>query len=183
MNPYSITARRLRIAATVFEAHARHRSPAVLDIVTRGFLSAAGACEDTAPGGPATMPEELEDARAALVAVFVAHDFQLSAALVGYAFAPLAGELPDLTDHRAVGEGLARQDLDLRARRNKMLRGAYLDSADDEIVRWALRSLATIHYVHERLEAEIAADNARPCNAGKLAWLPSPRQTGERGTR
>ncbi|MDX3345935.1 hypothetical protein PV387_39400 [Streptomyces sp. ME02-6987-2C] len=186
MNQYAIAARRLRLAADVFEARAHHRTSALLDIVARGFRSAAGAFGDVAPGGPADLPEELQDAVTALTVVFQAHDFGLSAALVGYAVAPVTGEIPVLAGHGAVGEQLAQEDHLLQFRRRAIIRHRHLDAEDDEIVAFALRVLAGIHYQHERLGVVVAADNGRPCNQGKAPYclpLPTPRQPERRGTR
>ncbi|MEU6595339.1 hypothetical protein ABZ923_40135 [Streptomyces sp. NPDC046881] len=183
MNAYATAARRLRLAANVFEARAHHRSPALLDIVTRGFRSAAGAFEDTAPAEPGELPEELADAVAALAMVFRAHDFHLSAALVAYAVEPVTGVTPPMKVLGAVSEKLARDDFDLQKRRNTVLHHPHLESADDEVTSWALRALATVHYKHERLAAEVAADNARLCHEGRTAFhlLPAQRQhTGRR---
>ncbi|MFF5968212.1 hypothetical protein ACFY64_31715 [Streptomyces collinus] len=178
MNAYATTARRLRLAADVFDARAHHRTRPMIDIVTQGFRSAAGAFDDVAPGAPGELPEELADALAALEAVFGAHDFHLSAALVGYAVEPVTGIVPPLDVLAAVSERFAREDFDLRKRRNTILHHRHLTSADDEIVSWALRALATIHYKHESLAGVIAADNARPCNRGKAAFqlVPGQRQ-------
>lgn len=94
MDAYTATARRLRLAADIFEARAHHCTRAVLDLVTAGFRSAASAFEDIAPGAPYDLPEALTDAIDALTAVFQAHDFGLSPALVEYAVAPAAEETP-----------------------------------------------------------------------------------------
>jgi hypothetical protein len=68
---------------------------------------------------------------------------------------------------RAVSKQLASQDLDLRARRDAILRDGHLDSGDDEIVAWALRALVVLHRKHDRLAAAVAVDNERPDNRGK----------------
>ncbi|MGW2951555.1 hypothetical protein [Streptomyces eurythermus] len=182
MNAFAAAARRLRLAADIVEARAHHRTPALIDIVTMGFRSAAGAFEDTAPSEPGELPEELADAVAALDMVFRAHDFHLSPALVAYAVEPVTGVVPPMEALGAVSEQLARQDFDLQTRRDTVLRDQHLNSADDETVSWALRALATIHYKHEQLAGQVAVDNAKPCNEGKTPFrlLPAQRQPTSR---
>ncbi|MFJ1606997.1 hypothetical protein ACIOHS_27040 [Streptomyces sp. NPDC088253] len=177
MNAFAAAPRRLRLAADIFDRHARHRTRALIDIVAEGFRSTAGAFEDTDPCPPGELPEELCDAVAAMEAVFGAHDFELSGALVGYAIAPVTGEAPPMEDLGAVSDELARQDFELRNRRRTLLCGGPLDSLDDETVSWALHALATVHYQHERLAAEIKADNAKPHNRGRapVQLLPAAR--------
>ncbi|MFF0092732.1 hypothetical protein ACFYSF_22605 [Streptomyces canus] len=183
MNAYATAARRLMIAADVFGARAHHEHRSLIDLVTAGFRSAAGAFEDIAPGAPGDLPEELDDAVTALKDVVGAHDYRLSAALVGYAIEPVTGEVPPMEALGAVGEQLAREDFDLQKRRNTVLHHRHLDSADDEIVRWALQALATIHYKHERLAAAVDVDNGRPCNQGKTAFHLVPAQRQHTGRR
>ncbi|MEW2568367.1 hypothetical protein [Streptomyces sp. NPDC047070] len=169
MNAYAITARRLRLAADLVDARAHHRTRSLVEIVSNGFRSAAGAFEDVAADAPAVLPEELQDALDAIGLVMRAHDFHLSAALVGYAAAPVTGTLPPLNGHGAVSEGLARQDRDLQIRRRTILTDLHLDSPDGEIVAFALRALAAIHYQHEQLGAAIAVDHSRLVPAQRAA--------------
>ncbi|KQW13554.1 hypothetical protein [Streptomyces sp. Root369] len=177
MNQFATTARRLGLAAEVFDRHARHEYRSYIDIVTNGFRLAAGAFEDTAPCAPGELPEEVCDAVAALEAVMGAHDYHLSAALIGYAIAPVTDEVPPMASLSTVSEELARKDFMLRNRRRTLLRGGALDSLDDETVSWALRSLATVHYLHDRLAAEAAADSAKPGNEDRMPvqLLPAAR--------
>lgn len=182
MQDFTAAARRLRLAADIIDARAYHGTRSLIDIVTEGFRSAAGAFEDTAAGAPGELPEELADAVAALDAVLRAHDFRISAALVAYAVEPVTGVIPPMEVLSAVSEQLARQDFDLQKRRNTVLHHRHLDSADDEIVRWALQALATIHYRHERLAPAVEVGNGRPCNQGQPAFhqFPTQRQSDRR---
>ncbi|MEU7323367.1 hypothetical protein ABZ682_22870 [Streptomyces griseoviridis] len=177
MNDFTAAARRLRLAADVVDRHARHRTRSMIDVVTEGLRSAAGAFEDTAPCPPGELPEELCDAMAALGLVLVAQNFELSGALVAYAIMPVTGEAPPMKDLAAVSETLAWRDFELRTRRRTLLCGGPLDSVDDETVSWALRCLAQVHYRHERLAVEVQADNAAPGNRSRrpVQLLPAAR--------
>jgi hypothetical protein len=178
VNHFATAARRLRLAAAVFEDRAYHPQRLVIETTVRAAQLAADAFDGAAPGEPEELPEELADALATLDAVAGAHDFHLSPALFGYAVAPVTGEVPPMEPLNAVGEQLYRQDFDLQARRNAVVMYRHLDSKDDETVMWALRALATIHYKHERLAVEVELDNKRPCNEGKTPFhlLPRPRR-------
>ena len=94
-------------------------------------------------------------------------DFHIPPAIVGYAVAPALGELPEMRPLQAVSKQLASQDVDLRARRDAVLRHGHLDSGDDEIAAWALRALVVLHRKHNQLAAVVTVDNDRPGNRGK----------------
>ncbi|MEU6928990.1 hypothetical protein AB0A05_07480 [Streptomyces sp. NPDC046374] len=170
MNHFTTAARHLRLAGALFEARAHHRTQAVVDIVTTAFKFTADAFDSVAPGAYEELPEDLADAVTALDAVFRAHDFHVSPALIAYAIEPVTGALPVMKSADAISEVFARQDLDLQVRRSSVLDSRNLASDDDEKVSWALRALNTIHYQHEKLAEVIAADNARPDNEGKLPF-------------
>ncbi|MCX4573564.1 hypothetical protein OHB41_10295 [Streptomyces sp. NBC_01571] len=84
--------------------------------------------------------------------------------------------IPPLGDLASVSGELARRDFELRNRRTVLLRGGSLGSPD-ETASWALRALATIHYSHERLAAEVKTDNTKPGNKGRplVQLLPAAR--------
>ncbi|MFI0827239.1 hypothetical protein ACH4Q7_22600 [Streptomyces roseolus] len=169
MNQYATAARRLRLAAQNFDARAYHQHREIVQIVVRAFELTADAFDATDPASDA-MPEDVADAVTTLRAVFGAHDFHLSPALIEYAIQPVTRELPPLHSADPVSAILARQELDLQIRRSTLMDGRHLDSEDDEAVSWALRALTTIHYQHEKLAGVIAADNARPENANRIPF-------------
>jgi hypothetical protein len=168
--------RRLALLADIVQDRAHHPQPHLIDrlvdLLSRAAATAAAAPLEYGRSIPAITLDTVQEASD----LMEAHDFHIPASILGYAVAPALGEVPPMKALGAVTEQLARRDFELQKRRNTVLHGDHLNSNDDETVAWALRALVILHYKHERLAAEVAVDNARPCNRGLAAFhLRSPR--------
>ncbi|MGW2074233.1 hypothetical protein ACWCPK_38330 [Streptomyces sp. NPDC001953] len=163
-------ARRLDLLSAVVSSSAQHPQPSQIDRLSE-LLLIAGATAAVTPieDGrllPAFTLDVLQEARD----LMEAEDFRLSATVLDYAVAPALGGVPDMKPLNAIAEQLARQDLDLQARRRALIEHEHLDAKSNETVSAALGALAVLHFKHERLAAIVAADNARPCHRGKAPY-------------
>lgn len=170
ISPTETVARRLNLLAAIVVERAFHPDRSEVNRLV-GLLREAAATAAVAPleGGrrlPARTLCALEQARELMFSA----DVHLSATVLEYVVAPALGGTPDMKILGAKGEGLARKDFELHKRRNTVLHHPHLDSDDDEIVAWALRCLAQIHYSHERLAEAVAEDNRRPANRAKAPF-------------
>ncbi|MCX4609448.1 hypothetical protein [Streptomyces mirabilis] len=163
-------ARRLTLLAGIVEDRAHHPDPWCIGRLAASIRFAAL----TAPTYPIEdgrqLPAETLDSLQEARDLMEAHDFHLSPAVLDYVVAPALGDVGPMRPLGAVSEKLARDDFELQKRRNTVVHGRQLDSADDEAVAWALRALTAIHYSHEQLAKAVAVDNARPCNQGKTPF-------------
>ncbi|MGW3445640.1 hypothetical protein [Streptomyces sp. NPDC001076] len=168
MTPFIATVRRLNQLAAIVRGRAYHPQRYMIETLAGAIEDAAAIVRD--------YPIQFAPDDICLTANFplreatdllTKHDFMVPAAILGYATAPLTGEMPKMEPLKAVSVQLARQDADLRSRRFAIVEHGHLNSRDDEVLNAALTGLIALHRKHERLAVAVAVDNDRPCNRGK----------------
>ncbi|MEU1815172.1 hypothetical protein ABZ543_08235 [Streptomyces roseifaciens] len=174
--PAEAAARRLTLLAAIVRDRAHHSQPWLIDRLADLLQDAAATAPATPLENGRRLPAATLDTLQQALDLMGEQDFHLSASVLEYAVAPTLGSVPPMHPLNAVTEELALQDFDLQARRDTVLHDRHLDSDDDAMVTWALRTLALLHYRHERLAATVALDNARPCNQGKPPYHLTVRQ-------
>jgi hypothetical protein len=167
LTPRQSTARRLELLAVILRDRAHHAERWQVERLVALAEEAAMATVTATRLDGQDLPTDAVLTIQELIDRLSGQDFHIPPAIVGYAVAPALGELPEMSPLRTVSKQLASQDVDLRARRDAVLRDGHLGSEDDEIVAWALRALVVLHRKHDRLAAAVAIDNERPDNGGK----------------
>lgn len=167
MSAYLATARRLMHLATVVRGRAYHPQRYMIETLAGAIEDAAIAIQSIPVDEPGQLPQPAVDALREATDLLTQNDFMIPAAIIGYATAPVTGEIPEMEPLQAVSVQLARQDVDLRARRLALVEHGHLNSRDDEVLNAALTGLIVLHRKHVRLAAAIAVDNERPDNRGK----------------
>ncbi|KUN32497.1 hypothetical protein AQJ11_02935 [Streptomyces corchorusii] len=167
MSAYLASARRLMALATVVRGRAYHPQRYMIETLAGAIEDAAIALQTCPVDEPGQIPQPAADAVREATDLLTQHDFMIPAAILGYATSPITGTVPSMQPLTAVSLQLARQDIDLRARRLAIVEHGHLNSRDDEVLGAALAGLMVLHRKHERLAAAVAADNERPCNRGK----------------
>ncbi|WP_086859795.1 hypothetical protein [Streptomyces milbemycinicus] len=167
MSAYLAAVRRLNHLAAVVRGRAYHPQRYMIETLAGAIEDAAIAIQTFPVDEPGQLPQGATDALREAADLLTQHDFMIPAAILGYATAPVTGQLPKMEPLKAVSVQLARQDADLRARRFAIVEHGHLNSRDDEVLTAALTGLIALHRKHERLAAAIAVDNDRPCNRGK----------------
>ncbi|CAM5479810.1 MULTISPECIES: hypothetical protein [Streptomyces] len=167
MSVYLASARRLMALAAVVRGRAYHPQRYMIETLAGAIEDAAIALQTSPVDEPGQIPQPAADAVREATDLLAQHDFMIPAAVLGYATAPITGVLPTMEPLNAVSVQLARQDIDLRARRLAIIEHGHLNSRDDEVLNAALTGLIALHRKHERLAAAVTVDNERPCNRGK----------------
>ncbi|MEU1180597.1 hypothetical protein ABZ464_23645 [Streptomyces sp. NPDC005820] len=167
MSAYLATVRRLNHLAAVVRGRAHHPQRYMIETLAGAIEDAAIAIQTFPVDEPGQLPQGATDALREATDLLTQNDFMIPAAIIGYATAPVTGEMPQMEPLQAVSIRLARQDVDLRARRFALVEHGHLNSRDEEVLNAALTGLVALHRQHERLAAAVAVDNDRPCNRGK----------------
>ncbi|MFF5668842.1 hypothetical protein ACFY8S_01680 [Streptomyces hygroscopicus] len=167
MSAYLDTVRRLNRLAAVVRGRAYHPQRFMIETLAGAIEDAAIAIQSAPVDEPGQLPQPAVDALREASDLLTQHDFMIPAAIIGYATAPVTGQLPEMEPLQAVSIQLARQDADLRARRFAIVEHGHLKARDEDVLNAALIGLIVLHRKHERLAAAVALDNERPCNRGK----------------
>ncbi|MER6559759.1 hypothetical protein ABT300_18895 [Streptomyces sp. NPDC001027] len=167
MSAYLATARRLNHLAAVVRGRAYHPQRYMIETLAGAIEDAAIALQTYPVDEPGQLPQGATDALREATDLLTQNDFMIPAAIIGYATAPVTGDMPKMAPLNAVSVRLAREDADLRARRFALVEHGHLNSRDEEVLNAALTALIVLHRKHERLAAAVAVDNDRPCNRGK----------------